>query len=187
MNARKHPVAAKSGLRLKAMPFVDHTAPFGRTLGNTRAALSIVVIASLVMPSCAGNSLGVPQRADSSHRPPGDGYVRFSAQMVAYPASQPELRSLAEKIQSTLGKPGRPSAIPTNPVCCFWIEINPWRPSPGVDGFVLVTQHGGSLLWLSSIDQAENVLRILEQSVRREGGDVYLPAGLTSNYPRWKE
>ncbi|MCA9254921.1 MAG: hypothetical protein KDA33_04760 [Phycisphaerales bacterium] len=112
--------------------------------------------------------------------------VTFS---VAVPAEAPtELKACARRLARALG---RESVLELsdnrNPVCCFWIELTNWWPNPGVGGYVIIIQHGGAIMYASTIDDANRGVARLERVRQKRGGTWTLPIGLMTDYPIWAE
>src|ERR1700691_513019 len=52
-------------------------------------------------------------------------------------------RAAADKLAKAFGCPL--IASDSNPVCCVWLDLALPRPNPGVDGYIILHQEGGSL------------------------------------------
>jgi hypothetical protein len=70
----------------------------------------------------------------------------------------------------------------TNPVCCVWIEISRWTPSPGTPGYIIVNQPGGSIITASNAEQLRLAVERFKESIRVNDGEVQIPMGLLTNY-----
>jgi hypothetical protein len=73
-------------------------------------------------------------------------------------------------------------AAPRNPVCCVWIELSNWVPNPGVSGYIINNQPGGSVIQASNEEQLRLALDRFESSMKTQDGKVKVPAGLMTNY-----
>jgi hypothetical protein len=101
--------------------------------------------------------------------------------MIAIPKSATaEQRSAAEKLGREFGI--TVSALDTNPVCCVWLELRAWRPSPGTDGYIIIHQAGGTLITASSQQQLDAAVERFIKSSREHDGKREAPVGLMTNY-----
>jgi hypothetical protein len=69
-----------------------------------------------------------------------------------------------------------------NPVCCVWLELNSWHPSPGTDGYVIVHQTGGTTITASSPKELEAAVTRFIKSARVPQGQRVVPVGLMTSY-----
>jgi hypothetical protein len=97
-------------------------------------------------------------------------------------ASQPH-RNTADRLSKLLGIEHATSSK-TNPVCCFWVEIDGWAPNPGSAGFTIVLQKGGAIIRATNQEQLDRAI-LQVQAVREiRDGEFYLPTDLLlTSYP----
>jgi hypothetical protein len=91
-----------------------------------------------------------------------------------------EQRAAAEKLGREFG--GTVSMLDTNPVCCVWLEVRPWRPHPGRDGYVIIHQAGGTLISASNQQELEAAVDRFIKSSRVRDGKREAPVGLMTSY-----
>lgn len=106
---------------------------------------------------------------------------------VAIPASaSAEQKAAASRLAEMLGFTSTVQVGDNrNPVCCFWIELTNWWPNPGGGGYVIIIQHGGAIMYASTIEDAKRGIERIE-SVRQKRGERFaLPIGVLSSYPVW--
>jgi hypothetical protein len=75
----------------------------------------------------------------------------------------------------------------TNPVCCVWLEVTKWTPSPGEPGYVIINQGGGSLISASDEKQLQAAVARFIASIDKSKKEARVPRGLMTSYPIAKE
>jgi hypothetical protein len=70
-----------------------------------------------------------------------------------------------------------------NPICCVWLEINGYYPSPGDPGYIIVNQSGGILITASDIEQLRKAVARFKASLRKTDHGFEVPEGLITNFP----
>jgi len=102
--------------------------------------------------------------------------------MVMYDSANEEvLRPYAERVAELVGTTAV-QAVDRNPVCCMWIEITRWTPNPGVRGYIINNQPGGSTIQAVDEEQLRLAIERLDANAVRHDGYVELPTGILTNY-----
>lgn len=70
-----------------------------------------------------------------------------------------------------------------NPVCCVWMEVSGWVPNPGVPGYYIINQGGGSIISATDDDQLAKAVERFKKSLRKAKTGVEVPVGMMTNYP----
>ena len=107
-------------------------------------------------------------------------YARPIAVVGIPKGASAEQRAAAEKLGREFG--GAVIVVDTNPVCCVWLELRPWRPSPGTDGYVIIHQAGGTLITASNQQQLDAAVERFLKSSRMRDGKREVPVGLMTSY-----
>ena len=102
--------------------------------------------------------------------------------IVAVPVDASDAHKAAAKAVADAIGPGIFSELKTNPVCCVWLEINGWMPNPGEPGYVIINQAGGSIISASNEEQLRAAVERFKASIRKNGDQVEVPAGLLTSY-----
>lgn len=69
-----------------------------------------------------------------------------------------------------------------NPVCCVWMEVSGWVPNPGVPGYYIINQGGGSIISATDDDQLAKAVERFKKSLRKAKTGVEVPVGMMTNY-----
>jgi hypothetical protein len=96
-------------------------------------------------------------------------------------------KSASAEQRKSAGRLGREFGFPvstfdTNPVCCVWLELTAWRPSPGTDGYVIMHQAGGTLISATNQKQLDAAVERFINSSRERDGKREAPVGLMTSY-----
>jgi len=91
------------------------------------------------------------------------------------------LKPYAEQIAKLIGTTAV-QASDHNPVCCVWLEITRWTPNPGIGGYIINHQPGGSLIQASDEDQLLLAIERFEATATRNGDRLEVPIGILTNY-----
>ena len=114
--------------------------------------------------------------------PPPSRYTR-PYPLVGVPTGASEAhKALAQQVAALIGHPLIVEQR-TNPVCCIWVEINGFTPSPGKTGYVIVNDAGGSIITASDLEQLRAAVQRFKKSIRSRDGKPEIPIGLLTNYP----
>lgn len=142
---------------------------------NSTVACGVLFLSLLTLPL-----LFIAKSAASEDTP--ETFTRpFPVVMVPTTADD-EHRQLARDVASLVGvMPVQES--PTNPVCCVWLEITGYTPSPGSPGYTIINQPGGSVISASNIEQLRAAVERFTKSIRQREGKVEVPVGLMTSYP----
>jgi hypothetical protein len=92
------------------------------------------------------------------------------------------LKPFAEDIAKRLNIPII-QAGKRNPVCCLWLEILPWKPSPGEPGYLIINQGGGSLIQATNAEQMKRAVERFKTSIQNRPDGVVVPRGLMTSFP----
>ncbi len=128
--------------------------------------LSILAVAAALICSI----LGSPQ---TSHAQPFAGFAIPKDSTAAH-------RATAERTAKYFGMTS--SQLDRNPVCCVWMEIRPWRPAPGEDGYIIIHQGGGTLIMATNQEQLDAAADRLTAASRNVAGKREVPVGLMTNF-----
>jgi hypothetical protein len=92
-------------------------------------------------------------------------------------------RAQADRLAAIFGL-SQAGIADTNPVCCFWVEIDGWKPNPGQPGYVVLFQPGGCVLRASNTEQLERAIAAIQSAAKIVDGKRTLPGnGLLTSYP----
>lgn len=84
--------------------------------------------------------------------------------------SPKELKDVAEDFARFLfgrqNESGFVGIAESNPVCYFWIEIDPWQPVPRNEGYILRVTPTGAILQASTVEEAKSALADLKLASR---------------------
>lgn len=131
--------------------------------------------------SVASEEVDSPRTVTNNPSAEPPSYIRpFS--IVMYDRAQEEhLKPFAERVANLLGIDNCQS-FERNPVCCVWLEITGWTPSPGDRGYVINNQPGGSLIQASDVEQMRLAVERLESVAKQYEDHVEVPAGILTSY-----
>jgi hypothetical protein len=97
---------------------------------------------------------------------------------VMFPENaSPAHRETATRLSRILGQTVASSAR-TNPVCCFWLELDQWRPNPGEPFYVVTIQRGGAIIRASSVEELNRAVEHVGSVVRLIRQKACLPVGM---------
>ena len=139
------------------------------------ARLACLLVATFSLIPCPAWSR--PTASDAAK------YTRWSFPIAVSSSASAELHAVAQDVANLLGQPSL-LEVPTNPICCFWVQIDSWQPNPHTPGYVIIVQDGGAVLTASNIEQARLAVTALRRIARVSKGQVSLPrVALMTNLP----
>ena len=137
----------------------------------------MICTAKICLLLVAAWSLAVPGEA----REPEDRHVR-AYPIVAYAKDHAEsLKPFADEVSEMIQTKFSLGARVENPVCCVWLELT-GTPNPGVAGYVIVHQAGGTVIQASNAKQMALALKRWRSAAKNSKGIVTFPEGLMTNY-----
>jgi hypothetical protein len=74
------------------------------------------------------------------------------------------------------------SPMEKNPVCCIWLEVTGWTPSPGEAGYFIINQGGGSIISASDEEQLKRAVKQFKKTVRMGKNGPEVPVGMMTSY-----
>lgn len=117
-----------------------------------------------------------------SEKPQQASYVRWSYPVALSKEAPEELNKLAVDLGESLGN-RVPLRATSNIVCCFWIELDQWKPNPMEAGYIVTIHPGGAVVRATDLEQMRSAIDAIKRVLKVEHGEVMLPLGVLTNYP----
>src|SRR5690606_36460798 len=109
-----------------------------------------------------------------------NGYTEWVYPVAVRAEAEEVLKAQAKEYSDILGDDGV-IELTANPVCCFWIEIDGWKPNPGNARYLFQIQDGGAILLATDREQLTLAADRLKAELRWKDGIILLPKGIITN------
>jgi hypothetical protein len=128
--------------------------------------IAFALVAALFVPASYADELAKTSRTE---------FVRpFPIVALAADASDAH-KAAAQEIADAVGV-SVVIEVEKNPVCCIWVEVTGWTPNPGVPGYFIINQSGGSIISASDEKQLKTAVEQFKRAVRKRRGRCRSPA-----------
>jgi hypothetical protein len=144
-------------------------------------------VIALIVTAAVG--IGCQDRPKNSGAPPASqklsqlNHVHWLYPIAVAKSGGQPLLDEGQRLRKALGIEINVLVAEHNPTCCFWIELDGWRPNPGTGGYIINVQPGGARITGSDLEQIRLAIDRLKDMLIEEKGAKQVPIGLFTNYP----
>ena len=93
-----------------------------------------------------------------------------------------QVENAAKTIAELIGAKLEVQKRERNPICCVWVEVTGWNPTPGQGGYVIINQPGGSLISATNEEQLLKAVERFKAASRKGAEGVEVPTGIMTNF-----
>ena len=147
----------------------------GRTI---RTMLALTILGAAVTAACEHLSA-----RGNAAQAAGDETVEWRLPVAIAKDSKVELRELARDLALVVSAGANDLVLESesNPVCCFWIEIDSWLPSEAPGAFLVQIEDHGARIIASDLRQARLAVDAVRKATIKKQESAVLPKGLLTN------